>query len=121
MTLLLVMYVTMGLLLSAISVPLILRKVGPNPLYGFRVKQTLENSEVWYAVNAFAGRGLFVDGLVVVIAALGMAAIPGISVDRYALSVTFLFFLALGITLVSSVRYLKRVTSEFDKKRSTAA
>ena len=31
---LLVMYVATGLLLSALSVPLILRKIGPNPVYG---------------------------------------------------------------------------------------
>jgi hypothetical protein len=104
------MYVAAGLLLSALSVPLILRKVGPNPLYGFRVKETLENPDVWYEVNAFAGRGLFADGLVVVIASLGMTLVPGLSIDVYALSVTVLFVLSLGITLLSSLRHLKRVT-----------
>ncbi len=109
MMILLVMYVAIGLLLSAISVPLILRRIGPNPVYGFRVKQTLEDPEVWYDVNAYAGKGLFLDGLITVIAALVLALVPGISVDRYALSVMTLVFLGLGISLVASFRYLGRV------------
>jgi hypothetical protein len=108
MTTLRVMYVAMGLLLSALAIPLIMRKIGPNPIYGFRVKQTLEDPKIWYEVNAVAGKGLFVDGLIVVIASVILAAVPGISVDRYALSVTALFFVALGITLAVSVRELRR-------------
>jgi uncharacterized membrane protein len=107
---LLVMYVATGLLLSAISVPLILRKVGPNPVYGFRVKQTLDNPKVWYDANAFAGKGLLVDGLITVIAALVLSAVPGITVDQYALSVMVLVLLALGITVASSFLYLRRIT-----------
>jgi uncharacterized membrane protein len=110
MTPLLVMYVAAGLVLSATSIPLILRKIGPNPVYGFRVKQTLEDPKVWYEVNAFAGKGLLIDGLITVIAAIVLAAVPGISVDRYAISVMVLVFLALGITLIASIRYLSRIT-----------
>jgi uncharacterized membrane protein len=109
MMILLVMYVGIGLLLSAISVPLILRRIGPNLIYGFRVKQTLEDPEVWYEVNAYAGKGLFLDGLITAIAPLVLALVPGISVDRYALSLLVVVFLALGITLVSSFRYLGRI------------
>ena len=111
MTPLLVMYVGAGLLLSALSIPLILRKIGPNPVYGFRVKQTLNDPRVWYEVNAFAGKGMLCDGLITVLAALVLSTVPGISVDRYALSVTALFFLAMGITLFVSFRHLRRVAS----------
>ena len=112
MTTLLVMYVVSGLLLSALAIPLILRKIGPNPVYGFRVKQTLEDPKVWYDANAYAGKGMLVDGLITVIAAVVLSAVPGISVDRYALSVTALFFLALGITLFASFRYLNRIANQ---------
>jgi hypothetical protein len=108
LTILLVMFMAAGLLLSAISIPLVLRKIGPNPVSGFRVKRTLEDPRVWYEVNAVAGKGLLADGLIVVIAALGLAAVPGISLDRYAFSVAALSFLALGWTLCSSVRHLRR-------------
>ena len=38
MATLMVLFTASGLLLAALRVPLILRKIGPNPLYGFRVK-----------------------------------------------------------------------------------
>jgi hypothetical protein len=38
-----------------------------------------------------------------------MACVPGLTLDRYAISVTILFFLALSITLVTSVRHLGQV------------
>jgi hypothetical protein len=115
MNVLLVMYVGMGLLLSALAIPLMLRKVGPNPIYGFRVKQTHEDPDVWYEVNAVAGKGMLVDGLIVVLASLVLAAVPGISIDRYALSVLALFLVALGITLVVSVRRLRRAVMARDR------
>ena len=112
MTTLLVMFVVSGLLLSALAIPLILRKIGPNPVYGFRVKQTLEDPKVWYDGNAYAGKGMLVDGLITVIAAVVLYAVPGISVDRYAFSVTAIFFLSLGITLFASFQYLNRIANQ---------
>ena len=52
MTTLMILFTSSGLLLAAIGVPLILGKIGPNPLYGFRVKKMLEDPAVWYPVNA---------------------------------------------------------------------
>jgi hypothetical protein len=117
MRILQVMYVAAGLLLTALAIPLWRRKIGPNPLYGFRVKQTLEDTAVWYEVNAVAGKGMLADGLVVVVAALLLAAVPGIGIDRYALSVLALFVVALGITLAASVRALRRCVRVRDEAR----
>ncbi len=111
-----VMYVLSGLLLSGLAIPLILRKVGPNPVYGFRLKQTLEDPAVWYDVNAVAGKGMLIDGLAVALAAVVLPLAPGVSVDRYAISVTAILILSLGITLVVSFRELARMTS--DKERT---
>jgi hypothetical protein len=46
-----------------IAIPLILRKIPRNFLYGFRVKATLENDDVWYAVNEFFGWGFLIASL----------------------------------------------------------
>ena len=45
-------------LIAVLSLPLILRWVRPNPLYGFRTPRTLARDDVWYPANAFAGRAL---------------------------------------------------------------
>ena len=46
----------LGPLLLVLSVPLMLRWVPRNRLYGFRVAATLRDDAVWYEVNASAGR-----------------------------------------------------------------
>jgi len=43
---------------AIISVPLILRVVPPNGLYGFRNARTQSNSAIWYQANAFMGWAL---------------------------------------------------------------
>lgn len=60
---LMLMYTISGGLLTALSIPLILRKIGPNSWYGFRVKKTLTDPAIWYPTNAYAGKRLFVVGL----------------------------------------------------------
>jgi len=35
-----------GALLAALSVPMIMGKIPPNGLYGFRVKKTMENPDI---------------------------------------------------------------------------
>ena len=60
---LMVMYVVSGLLLCGLAMPLMAGKIGPNGLYGFRVKATMENPQLWYAVNKYAGRRLLAAGI----------------------------------------------------------
>ncbi len=38
-----------------VSLPMILGKVGPNNIYGFRTRKTLSSREVWYPANRAAG------------------------------------------------------------------
>jgi uncharacterized membrane protein len=50
------LFIVVGLLMAGLSIPLILRRVKPNSLYGFRTPKTLSNERIWYDTNAFAGR-----------------------------------------------------------------
>ncbi len=59
---LLILYIVSGALLTALSVPLLLEKIRPNGLYGFRVAKTMNNPEIWYAVNKYSARRLFWAG-----------------------------------------------------------
>ncbi|MBV8452837.1 MAG: SdpI family protein [Deltaproteobacteria bacterium] len=56
-----------GIVLIAVSIPLILEKVGPNRCYGFRTAKTLSSPEVWYAANSIAGRDLMSAGVTVLV------------------------------------------------------
>jgi len=109
MTTILFLYVIAGLLLTGLSIPLILGIVKPNPLYGFRVQQTLDNPQVWYAVNKYSGKRLLAAGIITIVAAVGFYFIPGISLDAYALACLGVTGTALAIGIVQSFLYLKKV------------
>lgn len=106
MTIMVGMFVVVGLLLSALSVPMILKKIKPNGLYGFRVRKTMENPDIWYAVNAYSGKWLLATGLVEVVAAIGLAFVPSLTLDVYAYGVLAVFAIAFAVSLILSVRYM---------------
>jgi uncharacterized membrane protein len=60
-----------SLLMMFLAVPLILKKVPKNGLYGFRTPKTLSGpDEQWYQVNQEAGIGMFIAGMVSFVACL---------------------------------------------------
>lgn len=47
----------------ALAVPLVLQKVPPNCVYGFRTRKTLSSETTWYKANRFLGCGLVASAL----------------------------------------------------------
>ena len=45
-----------GLLLALISIPLVLRRVPRNPVYGIRIPEAFSTEARWYDINAYGGR-----------------------------------------------------------------
>jgi hypothetical protein len=101
------LYAGGGVLLALISLPLIAGKVKPNPFYGFRVPQTLEKSETWYAANKYFAKRQLIVALIEILAATGLYFWPGITVDAYALSVLGVFVAAFSVALIQGWRYMK--------------
>lgn len=104
-------YLAGGLLLAFISLPLIAGKIPPNYLYGFRIPATLEDPELWYPVNRFAARRLFVTGLVLILAAIVLNFWPGITLDAYAWAILGILIVMFSIVIVQSVSYLRKLKS----------
>ena len=50
-------------IIGAVSIPLILKIVPPNRLYGFRTSQALANRELWFRANRFAGWALLLSAV----------------------------------------------------------
>ncbi len=50
--------VACAVLLILIAIPLVLRKVPRNCIYGFRTRATMGDDDIWYSANAHFGRGL---------------------------------------------------------------
>ena len=44
-----------SIIFSLVSLPLIFRKVPPNPVYGYRTRAMLGDEALWYNVNAYFG------------------------------------------------------------------
>jgi uncharacterized membrane protein len=107
MTSILGLYLVGGVILIALATPLLFDKIPPNSFYGFRVSQTINNPNTWYAVNRYSARWLLFAGVSIVAAAILLYFIPGISVDAYALGCLAVFTVTLTIGLVKSFLYMK--------------
>jgi hypothetical protein len=112
MTTLLVFNAASGMLLVLLALPLLLGKVPPNPVYGFRIAPALDDPGLWYEANKYAAVRLIWAGLSVIAAAVGLALVPGISLDVYALGCLAVFALVLGVGLVQSVRHMRALARE---------
>ena len=54
----------LSLLIILIALPLIFRLVPPNYWYGFRIKATVRNENIWYPVNEFFGWGMVISSII---------------------------------------------------------
>ena len=52
-----------GLFMSLLSVPLIMRKVPRNRIYGIRIRKACVSQHNWYEINAYGGKLLLSFGL----------------------------------------------------------
>lgn len=95
-----------GILLMIISIPMIYHKIRPNHFYGFRVNKTLENPQIWYDVNEYSGKRLFVAGAVISLAAMGVSLLPNLDPGLYSLITGAVNVVLMVVVLVQSIIYL---------------
>ncbi len=96
-------------MLALLSLPLIARKIKPNPYYGFRVSATLEDPQIWYTANQYFAKLQLVAALIEIASATGLYYRPGITVDAYALSVLGVFVVTFSIAIIQGWRYMKKL------------
>ncbi len=56
----------MGLLFIAISIPLVLRMIPMNGLYGFRIPKAFISAELWYDINAYGGKQMILWSFIMI-------------------------------------------------------
>ncbi len=107
MSTLFLFYFGIGLLSIIISLPLLFEKVKPNPIYGFRIRKTLENEAIWYAVNKHFAKRLLVSGACQLAACVGLYfLVPSLSVDAYSLIVLAVFAVSFTAGMIQSWKYM---------------
>ena len=89
---------------AIISIPLILRLVPPNGLYGFRTGATQSSRAIWYPANAFMGWALLAAAA---ISATLLVVLPA-TVKRPLLWAAFVIPVIAAI--VASLAYVSRLT-----------
>lgn len=99
-TSLLVFFFT-GLLFSAISIPLIRKKVKMNAWYGIRTGETMSDETIWYKVNSIMGKYLFAFGLLV--SALSVYFIYYPLDEEYEMVYTLL-----GVLIIGTILFVKQ-------------
>jgi len=100
-------FVATGLLLVALSVPLILRRVKPNYFYGFRTPKTMSNERIWYDANAYAGRALSILGSVYVAACVLLYFVFRPNFVAYNIACAAVLFSGLFVAVLLCFRYLR--------------
>lgn len=106
-----VLFAGFGLLLVILAIPMIMGRVPPNNLYGFRTKKTHSNPEIWYPANTYAGKWLLAWGVLMIVAALLLPwLLPDLTEDNYAALFVTLTLGGLLVVVFISWRYLKNLS-----------
>lgn len=97
-----------SLSMMVITLPMIERRVKPNLWYGFRTRKTLNDERLWYDVNAYAGRRLFVVGMINTLALVAGFFVPALRDNVALYSLAFLLVCCIGMfwAISSSMGYM---------------
>ena len=101
-TILPLVYVGLSVLLALVGVPLMLGKVPPNRVYGFRTAKTLSDPAIWYPANKTAGRNLLIAGVCSALLSIGVVKVSSLVEPN---TVPWLCVAALGLPLLLAVAH----------------
>jgi len=87
-------FVLVGFLYVGLALPLISKSVKPNRWYGFRVKKTLSDAQIWYKANQIAGFDILLAGLCIIGTAILSYVIQAGSPGFPGTMITFIVFVA---------------------------
>jgi uncharacterized membrane protein len=110
-TIILLVFTISGVAEIIQGIPLMLEKVKPNWLYGFRLPGTVSKKEVWYPVNRYLGRGLVIAGIILVIGTLFLFMVDlGFTLFEKTLVLLFLLIIPLAVVIAGSFYYYKKLS-----------
>ena len=98
------LFFLVGCLFIGLSIPLINRRIKPNPWYGFRTPKTLRSPEIWYLANEYLGRLLCKAGIGICVVSVILPIIPGMNAAVYAfIQIASMVTLLLGVVIKSFI------------------
>jgi uncharacterized membrane protein len=105
-----ILYIIIGLILMAISIPLKNAKVAMNHFYGVRLKKSYSSEKNWYLMNAYGGKQLLIWSAVIVVLGMITFFIPFYGSEIYIALFAFLPLVVLVIPIYLIVRYSRTLS-----------
>ena len=104
------LFAATGLLFVGLSIPLMRKRIPPNPYYGFRTRKTMSDPKIWYEVNRIQGNDLFVAGSLITFSSFTMLAIARAWTPEYVVfTLTSVLVLSLMGVAVHGFSVLRRM------------
>ncbi len=99
-----------SVIVIVVSIPLVLRLVPPNRIYGVRTRRTLSSPEVWYPANRFGGIALIVASAVYLEVARLLPYTKGAPDDLHMVTVHLIAWVGpLALAIVAIGLYTRRL------------
>jgi uncharacterized membrane protein len=89
-----------GMVILGLAIPLILRRVPPNGIYGIRTKASFASESDWYRINSIGGRHLAVAGVLIFIVGVVGFFLPLSMFTAYSISAGVITLLAVILPCV---------------------
>lgn len=106
-----------SLMMAALGIPMILRRVPPNPVYGLRVPATYADEAVWYEANAHSGRDLILLSVLLSVFAL---VLPRLPMSRETGVVSWCLVAAVGVIVLAMVGWRRANRLLRERRRGSA-
>ena len=97
-----------GVIILAVSVPLMRRRVPMNRLWGVRIPASFRSDEDWYDINAYAGRLLVLGSIPIIAAGMVGVFLPERMLVPYAWSAVAITLLSVGLPCVWLLIWVQR-------------
>lgn len=68
--------IAVGIVLIAVSIPVVKRRIKPNQGYGFRIAKAFESEENWYKINEYGGRQMIKWSALIILVGVIALLIP---------------------------------------------
>ena len=96
-----------ALLFALLAVPLIVRRIPRNRVYGFRTRSTLIDDRVWYEANAHFGRGLLIASISTAIAILVLYGVDGLAPALFLKASIVALVAPLFVAILATSRFVR--------------
>ncbi len=96
-----------ALVFALVALPLVLRRIPPNRIYGYRTCATLADEALWYDANAHFGRGMLLASAVMALAVPALRQLTGLRADAFLAITTAVLVVPSLVAALATWRFIR--------------